>query len=582
MIPTTTTVTFGPGPFVYSGNPFTATANVTPGGNATLVYTGSCVNAGACSVTASYAGDATHLPSSATASITITPAPAVVVVTGSGSVVYDGQPHVLTASVTGAGGLSQLLPITGCSSITNAGQCNGDGLFSGDANHAASSASGAITVTPAPAVVVVTGSGSVVYDGQPHLLTASVTGAGGLNDSLPITGCSSITNAGQCNGDGLFSGDANHAAGKASGAITVTLAPAVVVVTGSGSFEYDGQPHLLTASVTGAGGLSQSLPITGCSSITNAGQCNGDGLFSGDANHAASSASGAITITPAPTTTTVTFGAGPFPYTGSTYSATATPASATIVYTGDCVNAGTTCAATATTAGDANHLGSSSGWVSITIDKLTTVTTVTFGSGPFPYKGSAYAAMATPSTATIVYTGDCVNAGTTCTATATTAGDANHLGSTSGPVSITIAPVTTANVLAHSSLTRVGPHQGDDDRRDADDEDESKGLSGRYIVGASCDNGSLTSVLLNGVAVVNGQIVLLKFNEKKSGSARTDRNTLVIRAAAFDLVVTCSGANGKVATSTTHIARDGKRDERTDKDQGKGDDKRAKDAKDDR
>ncbi|MFA7296639.1 MAG: hypothetical protein WC211_05555 [Dehalococcoidia bacterium] len=74
-IATTTTVTFGPGPFVANGTAYTATATVSPvdAGTATIVYTGDCVNAGSsCTATATYAGDATHLGSSATASIVIT------------------------------------------------------------------------------------------------------------------------------------------------------------------------------------------------------------------------------------------------------------------------------------------------------------------------------------------------------------------------------------------------------------------------------------------------------------------------------------------------------------------------------
>ncbi|MBI3567058.1 MAG: hypothetical protein HY084_02490 [Gemmatimonadetes bacterium] len=162
-----------------------------------------------------------------------------------------------------------------------------------------------------------------------------------------------------------------------------------------------------------------------------------------------------VTLTPvqAPTTTTVGFGAGPFVYTGSAFSATASVsgggigASATVAYSGDCTNAGNTCTATATYAGDATHAPSSA-TASITITKAPTTTTVSFGAGPFVYTGSAFTATATVSpagTAAITYTGDCTNAGSTCTATAAYAGDANHTGSTSAPTTITIAkaPSTT-------------------------------------------------------------------------------------------------------------------------------------------
>ncbi len=146
------------------------------------------------------------------------------------------------------------------------------------------------------------------------------------------------------------------------------------MVSGGGTFTYDGSGHPLTATVTGAGGLSASVPVVGCvaSPTDVADSCTGTATYAGDANHTGSGASAAVTITKAPTTTSVTFGAGPFPYTGSAYTATASVSpvaagSATVVYTGDCTNGGSTCTATATFAGSANYLPSVSAPASITI-----------------------------------------------------------------------------------------------------------------------------------------------------------------------------------------------------------------------
>ncbi|HTM30536.1 MAG TPA: putative Ig domain-containing protein, partial [Vicinamibacterales bacterium] len=75
---TTTVVTFEPGPYVYRGTPFTATATVTgPGGlsqSLPVTYTGNCTTpttTNGCTASASYAGTAVYLPSAATQSITI-------------------------------------------------------------------------------------------------------------------------------------------------------------------------------------------------------------------------------------------------------------------------------------------------------------------------------------------------------------------------------------------------------------------------------------------------------------------------------------------------------------------------------
>ncbi len=162
-------------------------------------------------------------------------------------------------------------------------------------------------------------------------------------------------------------------------------------------------------------------------------------------------------------TTTVSFGVGPFVYTGQPFQATASVSpsgQATITYSGDCTNAGGSCTATATYAGDANY-ESSSATASITITKAPTTTTVTFGAGPFVYNGSAFAATASTDnggTPTIAYTGDCTNAGSSCAATATYAGDANYTGS-GATVSITIAPASATIVATPYDVEYDGqPH----------------------------------------------------------------------------------------------------------------------------
>ena len=194
VTPTTTTVTFGPGPFVYNGSPFTATASVSPAaaGAATIAYSGDCTNAGStCTATATFAATATYAGSSASANITITPASSTTVVSGGGTFVYDGSGHPLSATVTGAGGLSASVPVVGCvaSPTDVADSCTGTATYAGDANHDGSSASDSVTITPASSTTVVSGGGTFVYDGSGHPLTATVTGAGGLSASVPVADC---------------------------------------------------------------------------------------------------------------------------------------------------------------------------------------------------------------------------------------------------------------------------------------------------------------------------------------------------------------------------------------------------------
>ena len=235
------------------------------------------------------------------------------------------------------------------------------------------------------------------------------------------------------------------------------LASTTTVSFGSGPFPYRGSAYTATASVSPGG----TATIAYSGDCTNAGTtCTATATYAGDATHSGSSATATITITKVPSTTTVSFGNGPFQYTGAPFAATASVSPngiASIVYSGDCTNAGTSCVATATYAGDANHTGSNA-TASITITKAPSTTTVSFGSGPFPYTGLAYTATASVSpsgTASIAYTGDCINGGSTCTATATYGGDPNHFGSQA-----------TANITITYTVCAV---RNDDDDDDDDD-----------------------------------------------------------------------------------------------------------------
>lgn len=249
--------------------------------------------------------------------------------------------------------------------------------------------------------------------------------------------------------------------------------PSVTTVTfGPGPFVYTGTAFVATATTTSGETVIATPAVVLSGDCTNAGSsCTATATYDGDPAYVGSVGTATITIAPAPSTTTVSFGSGPFPYKGSAYAATASVSpsgTAVIAYTGDCTNAGTGCTATATYAGDANHAASSAS-ASITITKAPSTTTVSFGSGPFPYKGSAYTATASVSpsgSAAITYAGDCINGGTTCTATAVYAGDANHTGSQAS------ARITITYTVCAAGRDDDDDHQGDDD----DDDKSSRGV----------------------------------------------------------------------------------------------------------
>src|SRR6185436_12969242 len=132
-----------------------------------------------------------HTGSSDSKNFTINKAGSTTTVTCSDSI-YDGTPQAdCSASVSGAGSLSQSLTVSyagrgttvyaGPGAPTNAGDYTGSASFAGDANHTGSSDSKNFTINKAGSTTTVTCSDSI-YDGTPQAdCSASVSGAGSLS-----------------------------------------------------------------------------------------------------------------------------------------------------------------------------------------------------------------------------------------------------------------------------------------------------------------------------------------------------------------------------------------------------------------
>jgi hypothetical protein len=112
-----------------------------------------------------------------------------------------------------------------------------------------------------------------------------VTGAGGLNQTLTVS-YSNNTNAGSATANASYAGDANHETGTDSKTFAIAKAGSTVTVTcPAGPFIYTGSAQTpCTASVTGAGGLNQSVVVT-YTNNTNVGTATASASYSGDANH---------------------------------------------------------------------------------------------------------------------------------------------------------------------------------------------------------------------------------------------------------------------------------------------------------
>ena len=419
-----------------SGDPVTFSAS----GNCTV--TGSAVHitgAGSCTITAHQAGNANYNAApDVPQSFNINKAATTTTVTcGAGPFTYDGSPQTpCTASVTGPAGLSQTLTVN-YTDNTNAGTATASASYAESANYFGSSDSKNFTIDKAASVTTVTcGAEPFTYDGSAQTpCTANVTGAGGLNQSLTVN-YSDNTNAGTASAGASYAGDANHDGSTDSKTFTIDKASSTTTVICPTSVTYDGTAQTpCSATVTGAGGLSQSLSVS-YTDNTNAGTASASASFAGDSNHDGSNDSKTFQIDKAASTTIVTCpssvtynGSAQMPCTAAVTGAGGLSQSLSVSYANN-VNAGTA-TASASYAGDANHNASSDS-KNFTIDKASSTTTVTCGAGPFTYNGSPQ----TPCTANVTGAGGLnqsltvsyannTNAGT-ATASAGYGGDANH------------------------------------------------------------------------------------------------------------------------------------------------------------
>ncbi len=217
---------------------------------------------------------------------------------GPGPFVYNGSAFTATATVSPSAAGAATIAYSG--DCTNAGNtCTATATFAATSTHSGSSATTTITIDPAPSTVTISGGGTFTYDGSGHPLTATVTGAGGLNQPVTVVGCvaSPTDVADSCTGTATYAGDANHTGSSASAAVTINKAPTATAVTfGPGPFPYTGTAYTATATVTpAAAGVATTVYAGDC---INAGtSCTATATYAESANYLGSSASANISIT---------------------------------------------------------------------------------------------------------------------------------------------------------------------------------------------------------------------------------------------------------------------------------------------
>lgn len=451
--PTTTTLSC-PTSVVYTGAAITPCQATVTGANSfsqpvPVTYTAN-TDVGTVTASAAFAGTAAHKQSSASVTFDITKAASTTTLDCPESVAFSGSAHEPCTAIVSGPGLDTSVAPTYVDN-TNAGTATASATFAGDANHTGSGDTRTFEIDPAQATCDISGFAGV-YDGNLHGALGSCTGLGGADVSHGLDRGESFRDVPGGTADWSFALP-NYASQSGTAEITIGQAASSLTLVCSDTV-YDGSAQeTCTATVTGAGGLSEDVGVDYAAN-TDAGTATAEAAYPGGANHKASEASATFTIAKAPTTTEVTC-TGPNTYTGDAL----TPCTARVtaaygldqtvtpVYA-DNTNAGTA-SASYMYAGDANHEPSSDS-TTFTIDKASSSIALDCPAS-IEYTGDAH----TPCTAVVSAVGradftvdvshtDNTDAGN-ATATASWAGDSNHVGSSAGGgFEITKAPTQVA------------------------------------------------------------------------------------------------------------------------------------------
>ncbi len=245
---------------VYDGSPVTDTATTNPANlNVAYTYNGDATaptDAGTYTVVA-MVNDPTY-QGTASATLTITPAPASVVLSNL-TQTYDGTPKPASATTTPAG-----LNVTftyedsnnniSATPPTAAGTYTVTGTVS-DPNYSAGSDTETLTVSPAPASVVLSNLAQT-YDGAPEPASATTTPAG-LNVTFTYTDINHNVSATPPTAAGTYTvtgtvSDPNYSAGSDTETLTISPASAGVALINLIQ-TYDGAPESASANTTPAG-----------------------------------------------------------------------------------------------------------------------------------------------------------------------------------------------------------------------------------------------------------------------------------------------------------------------------------------
>jgi len=279
--------------------------------------------------------------------------------------VYTGAAQeTCSATVSGVGGLSEDVDVT-YTANTDAGTATAEAIYGGDVNHKSSEAFTTFEIAKAPSTTKITCTEPNAYTGTEIApCTASVTGAGGLDESFPPTYANNVR-AGTASVSFEYAGDANHEPSQDATTFVIDKASSSITLACPASVVFTGVPHTPCTATVSAVGLADFAVDVSYLDNTGAGSASASAAWAGGENHIGSNVSGGFQIAKAPSATVVTCPTAAIPFTGSAI----TPCTARVTGAGGLdeevapvVYANNTSVGTATASavypGDANHLGS--------------------------------------------------------------------------------------------------------------------------------------------------------------------------------------------------------------------------------
>ena len=299
--PTTSAVTCGVGPFIYTGVGIEpCTANVTGAGDLDQVLAvtyAANVNAGTASASAGYAETANYLASSDSENFTIDQATPTLSITNA-PITYDGTPHTVTVAGSVAGVVTNVLYNGAAAAPTDAGAYAVTADFTPDdtTNYRTliAAPAGTFVIVPAGSLVLAITNPTVTYNGTPQaaLVVGSVPGT---PSSIKYNGSTTVPSAAGTylvTADFMPADTTNYGSvsGMPAGTFTIAKAPSTTTVTCSaGPFTYTGAAiKPCTAKVVGAGRLNHALAVTYTGNVA-VGTATASASYPGGANYLASS-----------------------------------------------------------------------------------------------------------------------------------------------------------------------------------------------------------------------------------------------------------------------------------------------------